>query len=164
MNFRPQNLVSLGFVIFFAGAIYLSRDWLIQASLFPWSIGIPGLILALVQFWRDSTGWLEKDPSRGQGTQVDEVYERTVPARVEKVRTLAFFGWMAGITFGIWLLGFAYAVSLFVFLYTKVEAREGWVFSLAMTAGTVGLLWGLFEYYLGMQWAPGALADWLTPL
>jgi len=146
-------------VIFFAGAIYLSRGWLIQASLFPWSIGIPGLILALVQFWRDSTGWLEKDPSRGQGTQVDEV-----PARVETVRTLAFFGWMAGITFGIWLLGFAYAISLFVFLYTKVEAREGWVFSLAMTAGTVGLLWGLFEYYLGMQWAPGALADWLTPL
>ncbi len=95
---------------------------------------------------------------------MDEVYERTVPARVETVRTLGFFGWMAGIVFGIWFLGFAYAVSLFVFLYTKVEAREGWVFSLGMTAGTVGLLWGLFQYYLGMQWAPGALADWLTPL
>ncbi len=164
MNFKPENLVSLVFVIFFAGSIYLSRNWLIQASLFPWSIGIPGLALALVQFWRDSTGWLEKDSRRGKGTQVDEAYERTVPARVEMVRTLGFFGWMAGIAIGVWLLGFDYAVSLFVFLYTKVEARESWVFSLAMTAGTVGLLWVLFEYYLGMMWAPGALVDWFTPL
>ncbi|NIO10219.1 MAG: hypothetical protein GTO40_20325 [Deltaproteobacteria bacterium] len=164
MSFKPENLVSLAFVIFFAASIYLSRNWLLQASLFPWSIGIPGLVLALVQFWRDSTGWLQKDPSRGQGTQVDEVYERAVAPKVEMVRTLVFFGWMAGITVGVWLLGFANAICLFVFLYTKVEAREGWVFSLSMTAGTAGLLWGIFQYYLGMHWAPGALENWLTPV
>ncbi len=151
--------MSLAFVIFFAVAVYLARDWQLQAKLFPWAIGIPGFILALVQFWRDSTGWLEKDSQRGQGVQVDEAYERTVPARVEMIRTLDFFGWMVGTVLAVWLLGFAVAVSLFVLLYTKVEAREGWFFSLGMTAGTVALLWGLFEYYLGMKWAPGIFLD-----
>ncbi|MFQ5851574.1 MAG: tripartite tricarboxylate transporter TctB family protein [Candidatus Binatia bacterium] len=157
MKFKPEILVSLGFVVFFGGAVYLARGWILHARLFPWSIGIPGLILSIVQVWRDSSGWLEKSPERGKGVQVDEVYQRTLPARVELARTLCLFGWMLGIILAIWLLGFDKAIPVFVFLYTRFQAREGWVLSLGMTAGTVAFVWGLFDYLLGLQWSPGVL-------
>lgn len=154
MKLKAANVLSAGFCLFFAVEIYLARDWLFQAKLFPWTIGIPGLILSLIQLWRDSTGWV---PKHAGGAQVDEVYERTLPRRTELSRTAAFFGWMAGTGVAIWLLGFSIAIPLFFFLYTKIEARESWVFSLAMTAGALAFSWGLFEVYLGLKWPPGVL-------
>jgi hypothetical protein len=156
MKFRAANTIGLGFCLFFAGEIYLARDWLFQAKLFPWTIGIPGLILSIVQVWRDWTGWV---PKYAGGAQVDEVYERTVPHKTEILRILTFFSWMIGTGLAIWLLGFSIAISAFFFLYTKVEAREGWVLSLGMTAGAWLFSWGLFETYLGLQWPPGVLFD-----
>ncbi len=57
MKFSPEKLLSLGFVLFFSAAIYIARDWLIQAKLFPWTIGIAGLSLSFVQVWRDWSRW-----------------------------------------------------------------------------------------------------------
>ena len=156
MKFKAANTLGLGFCLFFAVEIYMARDWLFQAKLFPWTIGIPGLILSAVQVWRDWTGWTPKQPG---GAQMDEIYELTVDARTEIARIAAFFGWMIGTGFAIWLLGFPIAVPLFVFLYTKIEAREGWGLSIGMTAGTVAFAWVLFEEYLGLAWPPGALFD-----
>ena len=154
MKFKSTNAISVGFCLFFAVEIYLARDWLFQAKLFPWTIGIPGLVLSLLQVWRDWTGWV---PKYAGGAQVDETYERTVPLRTELLRILAFFGWMIGTGLAIWLLGFSVAIPLFFFLYTKVEARESWLFSLGMGAGALAFSWGLFEVYLGLRWPPGLL-------
>jgi len=156
MKLKTPIALSLGFCVFFAGEIYLARDWLFQAKLFPWTIGIPGLILSVVQVWRDWTGWV---PKHAGGAQVDEVYERTLPLRTELLRILAFFGWMIGTGLAIWLLGFSMAIPLFFFLYSKVEAREGWFFSFGMAAGALAFSWGLFEVYLGLSWPPGVLFD-----
>ena len=58
---------------------------------------------------------------------------------------------------GIWLLGIDYALPLLVFFYMLVEGGESWISTLIMTAGTYGLIWGLFEYILEMRWPPGVL-------
>ena len=156
MTFKLANTISLLFCVFFAVEIYLARDWLFQAKLFPWTIGIPALVLSVVQVWRDWTGWV---PKHAGGAQVDEAYERTVPLRTEITRILTFFGWMIGTGLAIWLFGFTIGIPLFVFLYTKVDAKEGWVLSLGMTAGAVAFAWGLFELYLGLRWPPGLLLN-----
>lgn len=55
-----------------------------------------------------------------------------VPVGVERRRTAAILGWLAGIFAAIWFLGFLTAAPLAIFLYLKVGAGEEWAISLSL--------------------------------
>ena len=56
MKVRPQAIFSFVFLIFFIVFAYQAKDWRLQARLYPWVIGIPMVILALVQVILDLKG------------------------------------------------------------------------------------------------------------
>jgi hypothetical protein len=118
-------------------------------------VAIPGLLLGLVQLYRDITG-REGGQARG-GIDMDEVFMTGLDRPTERRRTLIFFAWFIGGALVIWLLGIVIALPLLALLYTLVEGRERWTVSLLMAGGTFLLIWGLFEYLLEMRWPPGAL-------
>lgn len=149
------NLFLLG--IFLAG-IVVGWDWPYIAKLMPvYVAAVPGLILILVQIYRDATGWEAGNAVKGGGIEMDEVYDVKLDKAVETRRTLLFFGWFIGGALGIWLLGIVIALPLLVFLYGLIEGREGWLISSIMSLCTYALVWGLFEYLLDARWPPGLL-------
>lgn len=149
---------TLFFLAVFVIAIVTGWDWPYIAKLMPvYVAAIPGLVLVLVQLYRDATDWENRRGNEGSGIEMDEVYNANLDKATEMRRTLGFFAWFIGGASGIWLFGIVIALPVLTLLYTLIEGREKWTTSLIMSAGTYGLVWGLFEYMLDARWPPGAL-------
>lgn len=149
---------TLFFVAVFVIAIVTGWDWPYIAKLMPvYVAAIPGLVLVLVQLYRDATDWENRPGNEGGGIEMDEVYNVQLDKKIETRRTVVFFAWFIGGAAGIWLFGIVIALPILTLLYTLIEGREKWTSSLVMTAGTFALVWGLFEYMLDARWPPGAL-------
>lgn len=148
--------LTLFFLAVFLGAAVAGWQWPDIAKIMPvYVAAVPGLVLVLVQLYRDATGW-DRRREGGGGVQMDEVYDVKLDKKIELRRTLTFFAWFAGGAIGIWLLGIVVTLPLLVFLYMVIDGKEKWATSLVMTACTFALIWGLFEYMLEMKWPPGA--------
>ncbi|MET0586365.1 MAG: tripartite tricarboxylate transporter TctB family protein [Candidatus Binatia bacterium] len=150
---------TLFFLIVFLGAAIAGWDWPNIAKIMPvYVAAIPGLVLVLMQLYRDATAWDKRKGAVG-GIEMDEVTEVKLDRKTERWRTLGFFGWFVGGALGIWLLGLVIALPLLVFLYTLIEGKEKWYIALIAAACTYALVWGLFEYMLETRWPPGILID-----
>ena len=140
LHFGSAALFTLIIATTIAVALFQSRNFGFRAGLFPWVIGIPTLFLALVQLAKDVTR-----PKEARATG----HEALSPEAVRH-RTLSIIGWTAGCFLLIWLLGFSYAVPLFIFLYLKLEGREGWLMTIAVTFFSWLFFYMLFERMLNV--------------
>ena len=159
MRLRPQVIFSLFVVLFFAFFVYEAREWRLQARLYPWAIGIPMIVLAVVHFVLELKGLANKNSSGG--APVDFQFSQTMDNSVARRRTLNIFSWIFGFLAGIWLLGFSLAVPGMVFMYLKVQSRERWMLSLVLTGAAWLLFWGLFDRLLRLPFPEGQLFIWL---
>jgi uncharacterized membrane protein YGL010W len=133
-------LFSLGLAVLAAYAVYAALRWPPKAALFPLTMGIPLLVLALAQTIVEVR---EKSPSGGELRPV-----------------LALFAWM-GVFIGLVLLaGFPIAVPLFVFFYLMVESREGLALSAVLAAAAWGAFHLLFERLLHFPFDDGLIRTW----
>lgn len=149
--------LTLFFLAVFLIAAWAGREWPNIAKIMPvYVAAIPGLLLVVVQLYREATEW-EARKGKGGGMEMDEVREVNLEKKIEMRRTLTFFGWLISGALGIWLLGIVIALPLLVLLYALIEGRERWISSLIMTGCTYLLIWGLFEYLLESRWPPGLL-------
>jgi hypothetical protein len=145
------------FLLVFVAALIVGWDWPDIAKIMPvYVAAIPGLVLVLVQLYRDATGWEHNRRDRG-GMDMDEVSDVQLDHKTEVRRTVAYFVWFIGGALGIWLIGLVIALPLLVFLYALIEGKEKWYTSLFAAACTYALVWGLFEYMLETRWPPGIL-------
>jgi len=150
------NLTLFFLFLFVAGAV-IGWDWPNIAKIMPvYVAAIPGIILVLLQLYREVTGWEGRRGGAG-GMDMDEVSDVQLDRQTELRRTLGYFAWFIGGALGIWLLGLVVALPLLVFLYTLIEGKEKWYIALIATACTYALVWGLFEYMLETRWPPGIL-------
>ena len=149
---------TLFLLVIFLGAVWLGWEWPNIAKIMPvYVAAIPGLILVLVQLYRDATEWERRQKVGSTSIEMDEVYDVKLDKKIEFQRTLMYFSWFIGGALGIWLLGIVIALPILVFLYALIEGKEKWITSLIMAGGTYLLIWGLFEYMLESRWPPGAL-------
>jgi hypothetical protein len=137
-------IFSLALVAVAAYAVYTALRWPPKAALFPLTMGIPLLVLALAQTLVEL-----RDPSaRAQPT-------------LARRRTLTVFAWMGTFIVLVALAGFPFAVPLFVFLYLLLESREGWGLSAALAAAAWGVFHLLFERLLHFPFDAGLIRSWL---
>ncbi len=155
MKVRPQAIFSFVFLIFFLVFAYQAKDWRLQARLYPWAIGIPMLVLALIQVILDVRGVERKQ--RDDVTPVDFQMTQTVEPEIAFRRTINIFMWFFGFFFGIWLLGFSITIPLMVFSYLKIQSNEKWWLSLTLTAAAWFCFWGLFVKLLNLPFPDGVI-------
>ena len=109
---------TLFFLAVFLIAAWAGWGWPNIAKIMPvYVAAIPGLILVLVQIYREATDW-ETRRGRSGGMDMDEVQDSQLDKKTELRRTLTYFAWLIGGALGIWLLGIVIALPLLVFLYT----------------------------------------------
>lgn len=152
LRFDSKALFSVVVVVLVALALWQSRNFGFRAGLFPWAIGIPTLVLALLQLSKDVTG-------RRKPKAAPAVWEAAldVSPYLATRRTLAVIGWTVGFFVMIWLLGFAYAVPVVMILYLKFAGREKWPMTLIVTFFTWLFFHGLFERALNVPFPEGLL-------
>lgn len=146
-------------VVFLIGAI-AGWGWPNIAKIMPvYVAAIPGIILAIVQIYRNATNWEQRRGNVSGAIDMDEVSDVQLDKATELKRTLGFFGWFIAGALGIWLIGLVMALPLLVFLYALIEGKEKWYAALIAAACTYALVWGLFEYMLETRWPSGLLFD-----
>ena len=147
-------LFSLLVVALFAWALWEGREWGIRARLFPWAIGLTGLLVALVQLDLDFSAVLKK------GVAVPPREDAGESALLIR-NTASISSWILGFFVAIWLLGFSIAVPLNTFLYLKVGGGEKWPITIALTVLAWTSFYGLFGYALHVPFPEGQLFLWL---
>ena len=159
MKIRPAALFSLCALIFFCVFVYEAQEWRLQARLYPWAIGIPMVILALVQFTFDAKGVKAKESA--DATPMDFQFTKEIDPATAKKRAITMFAWLFVFFIAIWLLGCPSAIGLIVFTYLKFQGGESWVLSITLTVIACLFFYGLFVSLLHLPFPDGWLITWL---
>ncbi len=130
-----------------------------QARLYPWAIGIPMVILALVQVILDLRGYKAKETS--DAAPVDFQFTQTIEPALARKRAITMFSWLLGFFLVVWLLGFEYGIPLMVFSYLKLQSNESWVLSIILTVLAFVFFWLLFVKLLTLPFPQGLIFTWL---
>jgi hypothetical protein len=162
VKIRPPAIFSFCALVFFIVWVYQAQDWRLQARLYPWAIGIPMVILAVVQVILDLKGYKSKEPSDGAPpVRMDFQFTKEIDADTARKRTLTMFAWLFGFFFLVWLLGFNIGIPLMVFSYLKFQAKEPWVLSVILTVIAFVFFYTLFVKVLTLPFPEGLVFVWL---
>ena len=159
MKVRPQAIFSFLFLIFFIVFVYQAQEWRLQARLYPWAIGIPMIILAIIQVILDLKGVERKQ--KDEAPVMDYQFSQTVEPAVAKRRAIIMFGWLFGFLLSIWLIGFSITIPLMVFSYLKIQSNEKWTISIVLTVLAWLFFYFLFVRLLTLPFPDGQIFTWL---
>jgi hypothetical protein len=147
---KASLILSIGVMLMSGYGVYAATAWPWKAALFPLAIGIPLFCLAAVEALWSFFG----REAEAEGSMELQI---TPPGR----STWIAGAWMLAFFAGVVLLGFPYAVPLFVLLYLKLQGGEGWLLSVSITAAVAAVFYGLFDALLHLPFPSGLLLDWL---
>jgi len=175
MKFTRDSIFSFGMSIVIALFVILSFPLSRVAKTIPLLVSIPTLTLILIQFLVDiMPRWEGKIEKYGGslfteqeekaktiakdsiGFSVYPVDERESIYKTDK-KELKMFSWIFGLFVLIYFIGYLVAVPLFLILYFKLRAREGWITSIGLTILVCGAMYTLFIFFLQVPLWKGAL-------
>ena len=159
MKIKPAALFSFCALVFFCVFVYQAQEWRLQARLYPWAIGIPMLVLAIVQVIMDLRGVKAKESA--DATPMDFQFTKDVEPAVAKKRAITMFSWLLGFFFAIWIVGFNIAIPLMMFTYMKFQGKEPWVLSIVLTVVAFIFYYALFVRLLNLPFPEGLLIAYL---
>lgn len=143
MRVSGAVLFSGGLAAIAAYAVYAALRWPPKAALFPLTMGIPLLVLAVAQ-----TVMALRDASAEPG------------GGAAPPGAAAVFAWMGVFIALVLIAGFPVAVPVFVFSYLVMESRERWGLSLVLAAAAWGAFHLLFERMLHFPFEDGLIRSW----
>lgn len=158
MHSKASLGLALGIMVVSGYGVIAAWAWPWKAALFPLVIGVPVFCLATAEALWVLLGRI--DPGGERGDTKDFQISRDLPDKEILKRTATATGWIVGFFAAIVLLGFPVAVPLFVFLYLKLQGKEGWLFSAVFTAAVWLFFYGLFDRLLHLPFADGWLLTW----
>ncbi len=152
MRLNGRVLMSFSMGIVSAGVILTAMKWPFKTALFPVIMAGSLFLLTAIDL---VSSLLKKERSRDQESTVDFKLTEDVDAAVALRRTIVMSGWILGFFLMIMFFGFPIAVPLMVFLYLKLQGREGWRLSIILTGVSWLSFYGLFVYLLDIPFPEG---------
>jgi hypothetical protein len=159
---RNDVLISAFLVLLLVWVVWEARNWPFRTRLFPWSIGMPVLGLALIQF-----GVASWKAFRRQDLEVDEVpsepdknadSEATLDPKLASRRTFSIATWIIVFALGFWLFGFKVGGLMLSLAFLRFQAHESWKTSILYGFGVYLFFLAGFEMALGFPLPPGIIA------
>ena len=131
-------------VAVFVTMVGLALTYPQDARFLPLVIGIPGLVLSIVQLFT-------------------ELRARPEPAVTpeEHRREGRMFAWFFVFVGSLVLFGFLYAGPALVAAYLYFSGKERWYVALIAAAFAWAVLYGVFEQFLGLPLFEGLIRQWI---
>jgi hypothetical protein len=136
-----------------AYAVWAALGWTFKAKLFPLTVSIPLMILAITQLLMEILG---KAGSTG-GPAVDLEFSADVAPEVARRRVIGAFLWVAGFILLVYLLGFPLAVPIFMFSFLITQSGVGFLLSVGLTGVTWLFFYGLFQRLIHLSFEDGLI-------
>lgn len=136
MRRSGQAWFALAIVMAGIWAVLATVGWSIQTAMYPRVVGVPLIILAVIELVLSLRGAPE-----GERQAVDTALTESLTPDITMRRTLIAFAWLIGFFLGIVLLGFPLAIPIFMVAYLRGQGREPWILSIALAA----VAWLFFE-------------------
>jgi len=146
-------LIGIGLVV-----IITSLKWPLKTALFPVVVGVPVILMAIADLLLNLFG---REKMVEKQAAVDFKLSEDVDQTLAIRRTLLAFAWIIGFFLMILFFGFHLAVPLYVFLYLRIQGREGWRISLLLMLSAWVLFYGLFVWLLDTPFQGGWFFDGL---
>lgn len=159
MKITLPAIFSFCALVFFIVWVYEAQEWRLQARLYPWAIGIPMVVLALIQVILDLRGYKAKGVS--DGAPVDFQFTKEIDQATARKRAIVMFAWLFGFFVTIYLVGFNIGIPLMMFSYLKFQGKESLRLSAILTAIGFGFFWMLFVKVLTLPFPEGKIFTWL---
>ena len=155
---KKGDLLFSIFLILVAGYAALSASqWSFKTGFFPLVIAIPLIVLTILHLVLEFFGGAEK----ANGPAVEAEFTMDVEPAVARRRAIETFSWIAGFILLVFLVGFPFAVPLFMMSYLTIKSRTGWLQSTVLTAGAWGFFYFLFQRLLNLQFETGIIQSWM---
>lgn len=160
---RNDILISLVLVLLSGWMVWEARDWPFRTRFFPWAIGFPVLVLAVIQLglsvWKATRGGRDPKVEDVRGRPGDAAdAEAAADARLVRQRTLTISAWSVFFALGLWLLGFKVGGLLLSPAFLRFQAHESWRMSILYGLGIYLFFFAGLEMALAFPLPPGALA------
>jgi hypothetical protein len=141
---KTEGLLFTLFIgVVMASALWVARDWPVRASIGVLFLGGIGVVLALWQFILDA--------KRSDANQQRSQFEMPTMAAESKWGNVEIWSWIIGFYLLIVLVGFPFAVPLYVLGYSKFYGA-GWLLGISLSAIAWGFVYGVFEKILHVPW------------
>jgi hypothetical protein len=145
-----RTVMSLVMLAIFAAMVAVASTYPEETRLLPLVIGIPGIVLCLVQVVIDGIAAKRMRP----GTALSP------SPRV--IREVVLLGWFLGFLLMVLLFGFLAAAPVMIFAFLYVDQREPLRLAAIMSAAGFAVLYLVFETLLELILFRGLVTEWLT--
>ena len=150
-------VMSLVMLAIFLGMVLMSLSYPPDSRLLPLVIGIPGIVLALVQVL------MEFLAIRNEHGKAPALSENGDPQTLSPVRKeVVLFGYLIGLMILLLFLGFWISVPIFLVAFLRFNERFPWPKVAIMTAIGLGSLYLVFQVILGIVPHEGFLVDYFS--
>ena len=138
--------------------VVIAWDYPPQSRFLPLVIGIPGIVLTLVQLCFD----VQRDvraprPSPTSRTRASGSHQGASQLHWE----LVLFGYFVGLVAGVPLFGFWLTVPVFLIVFLRLHERENKMFVISLTAASWFATYLIFDQLLGVELHAGFLAEYV---
>ena len=154
MNASMRHVFNLGVVVLLAFYVVTAFGYNSQARFMPLFIGIPVLILAIIQTILDFIKYRNKTMSARKGKKPATLEPPATERAVDK-KELTVCIWVVSMFVSLYLIGFVATTFIYTFLSLKVRSRFSWKSSLGVSSGSLVFLYVVLIQGLHVSLYPG---------
>lgn len=157
MKITPRMIFTAILVVLLVAFNVVAFNFNYQARMMPLIIGVPVMILAIVQLVievRGARAKSEKAVAEVKKEQAEEEPEAPRSAR----RVLSSSAWLIGMMGSIYVLGFIATTFLYPLLYMKFVGKRSWRLAFIISLGAIVFIWAVMIQALNVD-----LYDGLVP-
>lgn len=160
---KPSHLMYVFFLSIAAWMLIEAQGWYFNARVGPTFAASILLIAGLLS--------LVYNIFSGRRMQEEGIYmdlassdESSMDVATIMRRAVKFFGWYAGFLCGTLLIGILPTIPIVVIAFMRNENREPWKLCIGMAAGSMALIYVVFDRIISIAWPHSLLGEWFPLL
>ncbi len=163
MSVDGKVLMSLVMLAIFVGMVGMAMAYPPETRLLPFVIGIPGILLALIQVGMElADARREAESAKGAAAAGRDIEAgESVRSAATIKREVVLLGYLVALAVAILLFGFWLTIPVFVIVFLRVHERESWRLTLGLAFGAWVSLYLVFDRLLEILVHRGFLIDLL---